>query len=433
MEHRSLTQNKVQKDWNEFLKEYEEKELERIKKAQKRRDLASYYRGRLGGRLTMIAEYGCSIYPQIPFGDPLIVVLHPYPPNKFEKICGFELSQVEKLLSFAKETGRLQFVLHGYPSHFHELNFLEPIFRELKPPIWVADMDRIMPFEQYKECIIEFDTWVKNFKFRENYISSALKQGFSENFALRSLYDTLGFTYCVLKYFGYKDIIEHIENQFLGIAESLSSFEKGKHAQAILNTLIFCNKLIVEPLGFPLEHDRIYSLEFLNLLNSAVPNVSASLQPITGHKYYEVAEFLFEKLPKKNVPFPENIEACREVIYRYEAEDLYGALKALSSVIRKKESEEIVHKTQDVEEILDNVWKDVNKVKTQRLAAKAGIVAFTSSLSLVGGFVGFVSNIIFQAFSELLDIGNRVSKSLVRIFNPHMSLLFDFKQKYKIN
>lgn len=417
---------KSQGDWNKFLEEYKEKEKEKIDKARRQGDISRYYRG-FKGKLPLIAEHRY-IYPQIPFGEPLIVALHPY---QFKELCGFEPTEVEELVSFAKKTNRLQFILHGEPTHYSQLDFLEPIFQELEPPIWLMDADRTIPLKEARKGIDEFSIWAKNTNFDNNFISTAVKKhGFTERFATESLYGGLGQTYALLRYYGYTDIIEYIENQFVGIWSSISYAERSRHAQAIVDTLKLCGKIIGEPLNPPFDHDRVFSLEYLGSLNNVVPSAS---QFTKGYKEYEVLRFLFEKLPKKTVPFPENLETCKEVIYRYEDEDLYKILEALSEEVRKRRAEEIVHKTHEVEQVLDNMWKDANKVGSWRKATRIGTeMAFTTSFSLLGGVYGLISSPGFTAVSEWLGIGNKVSKELIKKIKPYMSLIFDFKQKYNL-
>ena len=77
-----------------------------------------------------------SIWTQAPYTGSLLVPLIPIrDPQHFERIYNISTSQIPEIVDFVKETGKIQFYLEGSPRDYIDLDYLDPIFYDLKPPV----------------------------------------------------------------------------------------------------------------------------------------------------------------------------------------------------------------------------------------------------------------------------------------------------------
>jgi len=75
-----------------------------------------------------------NIWGQIPFSGSLILPLGAIPKRVFERTyC--RISEIPKIIDFIKNTGRLQVALNSDPTMYTGLDYLDPLFDELKPPV----------------------------------------------------------------------------------------------------------------------------------------------------------------------------------------------------------------------------------------------------------------------------------------------------------
>jgi hypothetical protein len=71
----------------------------------------------------------------LPLYGSIIILIPPWLREQLIDQFGFGTdSDTERLIEFAKNSGRVQFSLIIKPSEYVHLDYLEPIFKELKPP-----------------------------------------------------------------------------------------------------------------------------------------------------------------------------------------------------------------------------------------------------------------------------------------------------------
>ncbi|MCZ7380245.1 MAG: hypothetical protein O8C64_01515 [Candidatus Methanoperedens sp.] len=152
----------------DFLENYLAKELEEIVKFEHNiyeRKLNSSYPDRK--RFPKLNEPigkaipGESIWPQIPLFGSLIIEIHPVPENLFYQFHGMEKQDFEKLIDFSKETGKVQFMINGYPESFRRMDFLLPLFEEIRPPLTNSiPMASLFEYNELGKYVNEFNTLI---------------------------------------------------------------------------------------------------------------------------------------------------------------------------------------------------------------------------------------------------------------------------------
>lgn len=117
--------NRLGNEWelldNEYLEDYEKKEKDLYRK---------FFRDLAAGRIDEQTHYPplsrfpkvnfpiarahpefSSVYPIIPFFGTTIIHIEPAPKSLFQERHGFKPDELNKLVDFAKDTGKVQFVL----------------------------------------------------------------------------------------------------------------------------------------------------------------------------------------------------------------------------------------------------------------------------------------------------------------------------------
>lgn len=130
----------------EFLQDYEARERELLEKFQR-----SVLEGKFGSdqiyppkeRFVKICEpiakagvapFG-SIWPLIPLYGSLVVPIAPKPRETFAQAHGFGARDLDKLIDFCKDTGKVQFVLNTFPTDYEGLDYLDSLLVEIVPPM----------------------------------------------------------------------------------------------------------------------------------------------------------------------------------------------------------------------------------------------------------------------------------------------------------
>jgi hypothetical protein len=66
------------------------------------------------------------------------------------------VSEIPELVQLSKETGRIQFTLNTNPTHYEGMDYLDPIFSELKPPMLTMPSNIYTSDDNYDEWQNEF-------------------------------------------------------------------------------------------------------------------------------------------------------------------------------------------------------------------------------------------------------------------------------------
>ncbi|WXG44284.1 MAG: hypothetical protein WED04_09670 [Promethearchaeati archaeon SRVP18_Atabeyarchaeia-1] len=155
-------------EFNDFLLDYDNREKEELdrflvkaKKGMIERypPLARFINARehLAG-----INIGLSMWGVIPFYGSTVIQLEPTNDRRsFDNLyreTGFTSKDLDRLIDFVKQTGRLQFVLTQRPTRYQSLEFLRPLFEELKPPIAPTSFAVLLKPKRVKQYFTEFDT-----------------------------------------------------------------------------------------------------------------------------------------------------------------------------------------------------------------------------------------------------------------------------------
>ncbi|VVB50850.1 Uncharacterised protein [uncultured archaeon] len=358
-----------------------------------------------------------SIWPQIPLFGSLIIEISPVPENLFYQFHGIEKKDLEKLIDFSKETGKVQFMMNGDPESFIGLDFLLPLFEEMRPPIsYSIPMASLFELNELKNYMHEFDTLIDlpsqrgmNFKDIHNYI---VKLGVTQ-YSLNEVLDENRIYYAFLRGYGYDNIVDCFEDLLIIDSKKAALFLAGM------------GKLIIEPKLESFKSDRIFSFEALTELNYSLNSIDLIGKPNNIH---EIGKFLFNKLTF----MPESFEACKDVIARYKQEDLYKVSSSLHEGVIKQDQDLVCKKKFELTEILDNVWSDAkleNRIKgvNYGIPISMALVGTLASGALAGG-VGLLAGLGIEGVSEIFDqesIGEKLAKKTVP---DHVVNIFDFKK-----
>ena len=138
----------------EFLQDYQRQETEEILGFIKRVEEGKFAQNEIfpsQKRFTKIHDpviyrgnMGIPIWPLISFSGSAVIPLMPVENENFEKLHHFKIDQIEEMVSFTEETGKIQFVLMRKPTDYYKLDFLDPIFERLRPPQFIG-----IPIGQY--------------------------------------------------------------------------------------------------------------------------------------------------------------------------------------------------------------------------------------------------------------------------------------------
>ncbi len=410
--------------FEEFLEDYEKKELERIRKFLKRLEEGKVSLGEIyppKNRFIKLKEpiafspVGAPVWSVVPFYGSTIITLVPRSDkSKFDEFhniieIGFTSRDIDKMIDLVKETGRIQFVISS-PTHYKNLEFLEPLFIELNPPM-IPDISlAIIGERKYKEYFIEFDT-LAQFGFKQ-FISHIPDAGLSEEYIHERVAD-YAFDYIALKFLGYDELVEEIGYSMItDIPRASKLFTLFGNMIAIpsFSSLKGIYNFTRESLTAAYELGKPYGIE---------PRVIPC----------EIGRFILRKL----VRYPENLNGCWEIIQYYDDNELYKVLNALNEGIKEKKIDIIKDKRIDLNEILDNIWNETAKVKRNADIARVAIGllgCLSANLSSTGVLAGLGFAVIDKIVGLKLD---SVGEKFAKFFSPnYLVTIYDFKKKNNI-
>jgi hypothetical protein len=131
--------------------------------------------------------------------------------------------------------------------------------------------------------------------------------------------------------------------------------------------------------------------------------------------------------------YPESLESCKNLVDRYEENDLYEVYTALNNAIFDRKDTSIIQRKNEMEEILDNVWNDTT-IKSNATVYRYGINITCGIIGyyLVGtfGLMGSLGlSVLGSTKSKYLDeFSELISK---KIASPYMATIYDFKKEYQ--
>ena len=353
------------------------------------------------------------IWTQIPLSGTLIISLK----NVSKELClmsnGFSHEEIPQLIELAK-TGKIKFALSTDPTFYENLDYLEPIIEEFEPPILFGISDKsIIEEQEAKKLDAEFHELAEiNYA---SYIKNILQSmGQSNDYWISKMTGRMG-TFTKMK-------ILKMDEEVKKISELMIDDPKSADA------LIVHYMLLIDPLFDPLTQYYNHSLSKLN--NNGL--ISLSKQETV--KLPEIGKKISQKLVRNSDTF----EGCITMIEQYEDNDLYKLMISIDESIKNKKENEIIKNQTELDEILDNVWKETDRIRNQKNAiefgieATIGIVGTLATLPL-GTLGGLLAGLGYKVTDQYLSIGSSsLSEKIIRKIRPNALVnIYDFRKKYK--
>jgi hypothetical protein len=367
------------------------------------------------------SQVEATIWPQIPLCGSLLIHIVPRRKEDFAA-HGFEVADIDRLVDFARDTGRVQFGLNADPLQYVGLDFLDPIFLELRPPVLsVIPYDRLIEEQALKKYEIEFLT-LAEIKFIPTFIMIARRMisGVTTEYIEKRIEDYKR-DYIVLKALGYEDITNRLADALV------SDFN-----EAIRLFMVY-GDFLSEPSLYPMKAIHNYTLwEIQEALKEGVVEKEKISLP------YEIGKFLLRKMSL----FPESFQACLDVISRYKHEELDKVLSALNEALYRQKFNIVHAKSEDLSVILENVWSDAQKLSKTSTILRYGIpidlAAIGAAVGMISGplgaTAGFLAGLGFGVAQEVIKVGvGPLSDAIAKFGSPnYISTIFDFQKKIKI-
>lgn len=402
----------------EYLEDYEQREKAEVEKFLKLVDEGkfSFERDRfptderfrkLQKPTAMAAPPVASIWAQIPFCGSLFLVIAPVTQQTFEEFY-FSVSEIPKVIDFIKETGRLQVCLAQMPTDYEKLDYLEPFLKELKPPV---NHGMPPPFYNTEREVQEAEN---TFYALANVRYLDAVRWHIQEFSLVHEMDLS--TYMVLK-LGHYSIVDDVED--LMVDDPLQAF--------IL--LGICQKFIVNPLvnvRCDISNFRLDEIARTRYL-------PAGYQPKQISFPCEIGKFLLKKLTYA----PMGLDACKELIYHYEAYDLQKVQKAMNEGIMTNKPDILDKNAEELCEIIDNIWSDKTlprRVKGLKVGIPLSMAAIGSvAAGPIGTAGGFLAGLGYSVADKFIDLGtDGLSEKLAKLkTRSYQANIYDFRKKYR--
>lgn len=368
--------------------------------------------------ITYRGEQGIPIWPLIPFSGSTIIPLMPIQRENFESFHQFQISQIEQMVSFSEETGKIQFVLLRNPTEYKKLDFLEPIFKRLRPPqflgIPVTEFAGRDVLDKYYE---EFQL-IANSGFRDSVRKSYPYS--SNKGAFKLIMNNVCGNYMMIRAI----TAPYISNDF---AETFAfNYVKGMEMMNLFDIMV------LRPLRNPL---RCMDAQSSDILAKAYHfGAQQGIEPPDKIFPCEVGKLLMRKLTY----YPESFEACKQLVVKYDDLDVIKLFNALNEGISLSDPD-IVKKTEhELSVTLDDVWKNKsfqNKIIGVRFGVPLILGAIgTVAAGLSGAYVGLLSGLGFDAIDRLLEFkGEIFSETISKSLSPsYQAIIFDFQKKYSL-
>ena len=438
----------------EFLENYDAMEREEILRNYRKLYDGKIERGwayPLSNRLKLNEPHTLNIKDQslwnqlLPNIGTVVIELWPIKEkNQFEYTHGFKIEDIERIIDFAKETGKVQFVIGAPPLAFKEIDFLESILLELQPPVLIH-IDPSLAFFQ-----IDFGTGKIDYSHPDEEIKIWSDEIIHFSKHLQSNRDCLNI---LLMMYGYERLNMGLYSNFLR-SDYISLRLLGYHELA--------DEIILK-----LSDDPIEALCLLSVAKNLIlaPNFSllgeikswernrfrsemGHLKPFLSTKEscwisqsmnfpIEIGKFLNDKL---KLLIPENYKGVIEINDLYDEKDLKKLTYSLQKAIENEDLSAIDKNADEIFTIFNNTWTDVEKLKNYARFLRHGIsfgIAATGAVATmpIGGVGGLLAGLGFEVAEKIAEIRayEPVSEKIMKWTAPsHMIHVYDFRKKYKL-
>jgi len=140
---------------------------------------------------------------------------------------------------------------------------------------------------------------------------------------------------------------------------------------------------------------------------------------------------------KKLTYAPLSMRACYHLIDNYGAYDLQKIQESLNKAIVENHPDILNEKTEELSEILDNVWNDKTvprRIKGLQIGIPLSMAAIGSvAAGPIGATGGFLAGLGYNVLDKSIDLGTEgLSERLAKLkTRSYQANIYDFKKKYK--
>lgn len=415
----------------EYLEDYERKEFsefERLVKKKIRQEAFSFEKDRyppntrfvnLQKPVALATSWGPTetenFWVQVPLCGSLIFPLSSLPRSLFERFL-FKISDIPKVIDFIKETGRLQIGLQGLPTEYEGLDYLDPFFKELTPPVLFDAPLSILGNEKEIQMAANAFYTLADVRYSD-FLWEKAQQVLSRSFQFAMEGNAAVYTFLKLSHYAHP-IVENIENFLID--------EPAKAFKLLLN----CGDFIYTP--FRNLCSNLINFEFERI--KAAQDLPLVYQPQEIRFPCEIGKFLLKKLTYA----PQGLDACKELVYHYDAYDLRKVAESLNDAIVANHPDAMNKSAEELSDILDNVWKDPTiprRVKGLKIGMPLSMAAIGSvAAGPIGAAGGFLAGLGFNVAHKFIDVeAEGLSEKLAKWrTKSYQANVYDFKKKYKV-
>jgi hypothetical protein len=420
---------KLNKEWLIDYEAHEREEFQKfLKEFDKSKKMEYPTKSRFKKLSYPIAEAASEIWSVIPFYGSSFVHVYPSRQETNLSLCGWGTdSDIDNLIQLAKDTGKVQFVLDKSPLEFQNYDYLEPILKELKPPVIELIPELVFDKDQYLKAEVEFTTLSKH-KFLPflqelyDYHDRTLDPIPS---SFESFCNKYILNYATLKLSGYKEIADQILNSLI------DDPNLALHYLHLYGVLLASNKQV----SLNSSYNPIFSMgaDPMRFIFEQISKLSGSNQNLEFQNLFiaDVGESLINKLTLGT----DGYLGCQSLIDKYKQQDLQKLLNSIQHGLENKNVDIVKSNTDELSVLLENLWND-NKISNLSTGISYGLPMLLGTIGplsgdLIGGIGGILTGLGLGAFSR--KITPIISDKMAKIFrNDSLIAIYDFKKKYNI-
>lgn len=205
----------MNKEWLKDYAAHENEEYQRFLKDFSETGKIEYpSRSRFKKLTNPVVDTTLNIWSMIPFFGSSLIHVHPCSQEILVRDFGWGSdSDINNLIQLSKDTGRVQFILDKSPEDYESFDYLEPILKEIQPPLLKLVPELLFDKKDYQTAKNEYDT-LSDYKFlpflkelHKQLQSSGLNYSSFEEFSFKFRWD-----YATLRLSGYGELADLILN-----------------------------------------------------------------------------------------------------------------------------------------------------------------------------------------------------------------------------
>lgn len=374
--------------------------------------------------ITVTHAQRSNIFGIIPFYGSVIIPIAPVQKEQFKMVTGLDPNYIEEIVDFSKKNGKIFFELSTPAQYFEKLDYLAPIFHELKPPEIYHILDpKISNNKEFQKYQVEFST-LSNFGYYEfiRFLGRSYAitgQNLTDGAAIE-IFNIDMKAYSFAKISGYNELTDLI----------LDIMMSGDYPR-VHDLLEILHRFLLLPNMDSFAHPHNYSKFFLSYLQSSIPkNESKNFEPISPLPF-EVGRFLLRKL----AVWSDDFDACKSIIDYYGQTDLHRLMVDLNKGIQENNLQLMLTTKDELDIVLDDMWEDSEKIRRRKNVAEVGLPISLAVLGeLASGFngLGMLASLGYSVLDKILSAKrSAISEEIGKINQKsHLIGIHDFKTKY---